>query len=65
MDTLNNYGKPIWLQMFEFNADYNKCNDERKETYHRICKHSRKHDIMICTLNNKPCLAWEGYKHEE
>jgi hypothetical protein len=51
--------------MMEFKPKYDKCTDERKEVYHKICKYIRKNDKMICTLKNKPCEAWEGYTHEE
>ena len=59
-----NYGKPLFISMMEFKPKYDKCTDERKEVYHKICKYIRKNDKMICTLKNKPCEAWEGYTHE-
>jgi hypothetical protein len=43
--------------------DYTKCTDERKEVYWNICKCIKKNDIMICGLNNKPCIAWKEYKY--
>jgi hypothetical protein len=52
--------------MKDFIPDYNKCSDKRKEVFHLICKHCIKNDIMLCNLGNKrPCIAWEGYKHED
>jgi hypothetical protein len=60
-----NYGKPLIVSMFEFKPDYSKCIDDRKELYHNLCKNLRKHDVMICTINNKPCKAWEGYEHTD
>ena len=66
-NNFTNYVKSMndeMISIFEFQPDYSKCTDERQEVYHNICKHIRKHDIMICTLNNKPCIAWKGYKHE-
>jgi hypothetical protein len=51
--------------MINLKPDYSKCTDTRKEIYWNICKFSKKDTIMICALKNKPCKAWEGYKHEE
>jgi hypothetical protein len=58
---MNLFGK----NMTNFKPDYTKCTDERKEVHWNICKNIKKNDIMICGLNNKPCIAWEGYQYEE
>ena len=47
-----------------FKPDYLKCNKQQKEVHFNICKQIKKDTIMICTIDRKPCIAWEGYKHE-
>lgn len=64
LDKIKNYGKPIIIQMAEFQPNYNKCIDIRKTVDWNICKHIKKDTIIYCTLNNKECIAWKGYKHE-
>jgi hypothetical protein len=49
--------------MKEFFPNYDKCLDERKQVYWGVCKHLKKDVIMICSLNNRECIAWKGYKH--
>ena len=50
-----------------FKPDYNKCVDNRKQiACNHICIHVMKNTYMYCQLfNNKKCIAWEGYKHNE
>jgi hypothetical protein len=50
--------------MNNFKPTYSNCTDERKEVYWNVCKSLKKNYIMICGLNDKPCIAWKGYKHE-
>jgi hypothetical protein len=51
--------------MINFKPNYNLCTDNRQEVYWDICKHQKTDTIMICTINNKPCPAWKGWKYEE
>ena len=46
-----------------FKPDYDKCNKPQKEIYWGVCKHLKKSGIMICQIDKKPCIAWQGYKH--
>jgi hypothetical protein len=60
-DYIYPFVQAIWI---DFKPDYSKCIDDRKELHHNLCKNLKKNDEMYCTLNNRSCVAWEGYKHE-
>ena len=48
----------------EFDPNYGKCKDKRKDIYWNICKYLVKDTIMKCNLNKRPCPAWKWYAHD-
>jgi len=57
--------RKIIMKRYEsvFKPNYDKCNKPQKEIYWGVCKHLKKSRIMICQIDKKPCVAWQGYKH--
>ena len=52
------------MKQFNFEPNYNKCKDDRKEIYWNICKHLIKDDLMFCSLKKgKFCPAWKDFNY--